>query len=296
MAVAGDDEYEGLDEFVKNKNYIIPGTGIRIPVAPEVGFFFKVLPEQLYRYVNDEGTQNPQDAKALKERLTDALRDAMGGVGYMPAAIKPALEVSINYSFFLESPIVGAGLRNRDPQFQFTESTSELAKILGNIANISPAKIDYFMRAYTGMAGAMALDLSDAALNPDRMEKPIYKIPQISSFMYDPTGRGLKSNFYKFREDVTEVRDTINMLSREGRMEELEEYLTPEKIQVYALKGVVSKLERQLSDLRKYRKIVAGDEQMSPQERRALTNEILQMERDIVRAYDIPQLRKMAGY
>ena len=296
MAVAGDDEYEGLDEFVKNKNYIIPGTGIRIPVAPEVGFFFKVLPEQLYRYVNDEGTQNPQDAKALKERLTDALRDAMGGVGYMPAAIKPALEVSINYSFFLESPIVGAGLRNLDPRLQFTESTSELAKILGGIANISPAKIDYFMRAYTGMAGAMALDLSDAALNPDRMEKPIYKIPQISSFMYDPTGRGLKSNFYKFREDVTEVRDTINMLSREGRMEELEEYLTPEKIQVYALKGVVSKLERQLSDLRKYRKIVAGDEQMSPQERRALTNEILQMERDIVRAYDIPQLRKMAGY
>jgi len=296
MAVAGDDEYEGLDEFVKNKNYIIPGTGIRIPVAPEVGFFFKVLPEQLYRYINDEGTQNPQDAKALRERITNALGDAMGGVGYLPAAIKPALEVATNYSFFLESPIVGAGLRNRDPRFQFTESTSELAKILGDIANISPAKIDYFMRAYTGMAGAMVLDLSDAALNPDRMEKPIYKIPQISSFMYDPTGRGLKSNFYKFREDVTEVRDTVNMLSREGRVEELEKYLTPEKIQVYALKGVVSKLENQLSDLRKYRKIVAADQQMSPEERRALTNEILQMERDIVQAYDIPQLRKMAGY
>lgn len=296
MAVAGDDEYEGLDEFVKNKNYIIPGTGIRIPVAPEVGFFFKVLPEQLYRYINDEGTQNPQDAKALRERITNALGDAMGGVGYLPAAIKPALEVATNYSFFLESPIVGAGLRNRDPRFQFTESTSELAKILGDIANISPAKIDYFMRAYTGMAGAMVLDLSDAALNPDRMEKPIYKIPQISSFMYDPTGRGLKSNFYKFREDVTEVRDTINMLSREGRIEELEEYLTPEKIQVYALRGVISKLEKQLSDLRKYRKIVAADQEMSPEERRALTNEILQMERDIVQAYDIPQLRKMAGY
>jgi hypothetical protein len=80
MAVAGDDEYEGLDEFVKNKNYIIPGTGVRIPVAPEVGFFFKVLPEQLYRYINDEGTQNPQDAKALRERITNALGDAMGGV------------------------------------------------------------------------------------------------------------------------------------------------------------------------------------------------------------------------
>jgi hypothetical protein len=296
MAVSGDDEYEGLDDFVKNRNYIIPGTGVKIPVAPEVGFFFKVLPEQLYRYINDEGTLNPQDAKALRERLTSALGDAMGGVGYLPAAIKPALEVATNYSFFLESPIVGAGLRNLDPRLQFTESTSELSKILGDIANISPAKIDYFLRAYTGMAGAMALDLSDAALNPDRMDKPIYKTPQLSTFMYDPTGRGLKSNFYKFREDVTEVRDTINMLSREGRMDELEKYLTPEKIQVYAMKGVVSKIENKLADLRKYRKMVASDTDMSPQERRAVTDELLQIERRIVQAYDIPQLRKMAGY
>jgi hypothetical protein len=294
--VTGDDEYEGLDEFVRNRNYIIPGTGVKIPVAPEVGLFFKVLPEQLYRAVFTEGTQTPQDAEAVMTRIRDAATAALGGVGVMPAAIMPALEVMTNYSFFFERPIVGAGMRNLDPNLQFTESTSELAKLLGSIGNMSPMKIDYFMRAYTGMAGAIVLDTTDALANPDRLAKPIYRIPQISTFMYDPTGRGLKSNFYDFREGVAEVRDTINMLSREGRFEELEKYATPERLEKYAFKGIVGRIEKQLSELRKYRKIISSDTQMSPEERRRLVDEIAEFERQILRAYDIPNLRKMAGY
>jgi hypothetical protein len=296
MLVTGDDEYEGLDEFVRNRNYIIPGTGIKIPVAPEVGLFFKVLPEQLYRAVFTEGTQTPQDAEAVMTRIKDASIAALGGVGVMPAAIMPFLEVFTNYSFFFERPIVGAGMRNLDTDLQFTESTSELAKLLGSIGNMSPMKVDYLIRAYTGMAGAIVLDTTDALANPDRLSKPIYRIPQISTFMYDPTGRGLKSNFYDFREDIAEVRDTINMLSREGRFEELEKYVTPERLEKYAFKGIVGKIEKQISELRKYRKIISSDTQMSPEERRRLVDEIAEFERQILRAYDIPNLRKMAGY
>jgi hypothetical protein len=136
--VTGDDEYEGLDEFVRNRNYIIPGTGVKIPVAPEVGLFFKVLPEQLYRAIFTEGTQTPQDAEAVMGRIKDASIAALGGVGVMPAAIMPALEYLMNYSFFFERPIVGAGMRERDPEFQFTDSTSELAKLLGSMTNCLP--------------------------------------------------------------------------------------------------------------------------------------------------------------
>jgi hypothetical protein len=294
--VTGDDEYEGLDEFVRNRNYIIPGTGVKIPVAPEVGLFFKVIPEQLYRAIFTEGTQTPQDAEAVMGRIRDASIAALGGVGVMPAAIAPALEYLMNYSFFFERPIVGAGMRNLDPELQFTDSTSELAKLLGSMTNSSPMKLDYLLRAYTGMAGAIVLDTTDALANPDRLSKPIYRIPQVSTFMYDPTGRGLKSNFYDFREDIAEVRDTVNMLSREGRFEELEKYITPKNLERFAFKGVISKIEKQLSELRKYRKIISSDTQMSSQERRRLVDEIVDFERQIIEAYDIPNLRKLAGY
>lgn len=294
MLVSGDDEYEGVDEFVRNRNYIIPGTGVRIPVAPEVGFFFKVLPEQLYRFVMEEGSGRPQDASAMMDRISNAFVDSFGGTGYLPAVVKPAIEVATNYSFFLESPIVGAGMQQREAYLQFTENTSELSKMIGAAANISPAKLDYFIRAYSGMAGAMFLGLTDS-LASDRLDKPLYKIPQISSFMYDPTGRGFKSDFYQLREEVSKVAGTVNLFKREGRTEELIDYLGEDKMRVYALKGVVNKIEKKLSELRKYRKMVASASQFSGEEKRAITDRINQMEVALVRAYDIPQLRKMAG-
>ena len=295
MMMSGDDDYEGLDDYVRNRNYILPG-GFKIPVAPEVGFLFKVLPEQLYRTVMSDGVQTPQDTTAVAKRMTGAFVDAFGGMEYLPQLIKPVIELSTNYSFFLESPIVGAGLRNVDPKLQFTESTSELAKMLGGMANISPVKLDYFIRAYTGMAGTLGLEVTDSLMNPDRMGKPLYKTPQISTFMYDPTGRGFKSDFYKFREEVDKVTDTVNMMKREGKAEELADYLTEERATRYALRGMVSKVEDQLSKLRNYRKIIAADTTLSPAERREMTREILDQERELVKAYDIKELRKIAGF
>jgi len=296
MMVGGDDEYEGLDDYVRNRNYIIPGTGIKIPVAPEVGFLFKVLPEQLYRTVFSEGVTSPQDATAVAKRLTGAFADAFGGVEYLPQLIKPVVELSTNYSFFMESPIVGAGLKNVDPKLQFTESTSELAKIIGGMTNMSPIKWDYFLRAYTGMAGALGLELTDSLMNPDRMGKPLYKTPQVSTFMYDPTGRGYKADFYKFREEIDRVADSVNMMKREGKAEELAEYLTEEKATRYAMRGMVNKIESQLSNLRNYRKIIAADTTLTPEERRNITREVLDQERELIKAYDVKELRKIAGF
>jgi hypothetical protein len=295
MMMSGDDDYEGLDDYVRNRNYILPG-GFKIPVAPEVGFLFKVLPEQLYRTVMSDGVQTPQDTTAVAKRMTGAFMDAFGGMEYLPQLIKPVIELSTNYSFFLESPIVGAGLRNVDPALQFTESTSELAKMLGGMTNVSPVKLDYFIRAYTGMAGTLGLEVTDSLMNPDRMGKPLYKTPQFSTFMYDPTGRGFKSDFYKFREEVDKVTDTVNMMKREGKAEELADYLTEEKATRYALRGMVSKVEDQLSKLRNYRKIIAADTSLSPAERREITRDILDQERELVKAYDIKELRKIAGF
>jgi hypothetical protein len=295
MMMSGDDDYEGLDDYVRNRNYILPG-GFKIPVAPEVGFLFKVLPEQLYRTVMSDGVQTPQDTTAVAKRMTGAFVDAFGGMEYLPQLVKPLIELSTNYSFFLESPIVGAGLRNVDPKLQFTESTSELAKMLGGMANISPVKLDYFIRAYTGMAGTLGLEVTDSLMNPDRMGKPLYKTPQVSTFMYDPTGRGFKSDFYKFREEVDKVTDTVNMMKREGKAEELADYLTEEKATRYAMRGMVSRVEDQLSKLRNYRKIIASDTALSPAERREMTREILDQERELVKAYDIKELRKIAGF
>jgi uncharacterized small protein (DUF1192 family) len=294
MLVGDDDDYKGLEGYERDKNYIIPGTGVKIPVAPEVGFMFKVIPERIVQYVVSQGTDRPQDATAFYKGFRDAFITAYSGTNLTPQLIKPALEVAVNYSFFTNNPIVGMGMKNLDPSLQFTEGTSELAKLFG-LVGISPMKADYLIRGYTGMLGAFVLDATDAVANPDRMGKPVNKLPQLSTFMYDTTGRGYKSEFYDFRESVDQVVDTVNMFKREGRVQELQEYLTEDKMKLYAMKGVIRKAEETLSNLRKYRNIIANDPQMPPDLKREKTDEILQREKELLLAYNIPKLRGMAG-
>jgi hypothetical protein len=294
MLVGDDDDYKGMEDYERDKNYIIPGTGLKIPVAPEVGFMFKVIPERIVRYVISQGTERPQDATAFYKGFKDAFVAAYSGTNLTPQLVKPGVEVLTNYSFFTGNPIVGINMAGKEAALQFTEGTSELAKLFGMVG-ISPLKADYLIRGYTGMLGAFVLDATDAVANPDRMGKPVSKLPQLSTFMYDTMGRGYKSEFYDFRESVDQVANSVNMFKSEGRMQELQEYLTEDKMKLYAMRGVVNKIETHLGTLRKYRSIIANDPQMPPDLKREKTDEILKREKELLLAYNIPKLRAMAG-
>jgi hypothetical protein len=294
LLVGDDDEYKGVDEYERAKNYIIPGTGLKLPVAPELGFMFKVVPELMTNYIISQGTERPDDAANVYRAMRDAFVNSYSGVNLTPQLIKPALEVAVNYSFFTSNPIVGQAMKNVDPAEQFTSSTSELSKFVGNMAGVSPLKLDYLIRGYTGMLGAFVLDATDAVANPNRVEKPINKLPQVSTFMYDPTGRGYKSEFYRFRESVDRVVDTVNLFKREGRADELREYLTEDRLRLLAMRGVTGKIEDTLSKLRKYRNIVASDPNMSGEEKAEITQEVQAREKAILLAFNVPKLRQMA--
>ena len=293
--VGDDDDYKGLDEYERDKNFIIPGTGLKLPVAPEIGFLFKVLPERIYQAIAREGTERPVDAKTFMRGMRDAAINAYGGVNLMPQLVKPALEVATNYSFFTNNPIVGINMAGKETYLQFNNSTSELAKLFGHIG-ISPMKVDHLLRGYLGTVGGVALDVTDAVADPNRMNKPINKLPLIKTFMYDDTGRGYKTEFYAFREDVDKVVNSVNTFKREGRAEELKEYLTEDKLKLYSMKGVVNKIEEQLGNMRKYRNIIANDPDLTPEEKREKTDSILTLERQLLTSYNIPRLKQMAGY
>lgn len=265
-----------------------------MPVAPEIGFLFKVIPERIYQAIARSGTDRPIDATTFMRGMRDAAINAYGGVNLTPQLIKPAIEVATNYSFFTNNPIVGINMAGKETYLQFNNSTSELAKLFGHIG-ISPMKVDHLLRGYLGTAGGVMLDVTDAVADPNRMSKPINKLPLIKTFMYDDTGRGYKTEFYAFREEVDKVVNSVNTFKREGRAEELQEYLTEDKLKLYAMQGVVNRMEEQLGRLRQYRNIIANDPDLTPAEKREKTDEILKAEKDLLVAYNVPQLKQMAG-
>ena len=292
--VGDDEEYEGLRDFEKDKNFVVPGAGIKIPVAPEVGFLFKVIPERVYNYINSQGTERPEDTTALRKAITTAGLDAILGPNLTPQFIKPLIEVSINQSFFTNTPIVGMGLKDREAYQQFTASTSELAKMFGELTGTSPMKMEYLFRAYTGIAGGTLLDFTNMMFT-DRPERRLYELPGFKTFMYDKIPGGYKEQYYDFRQRMTEVNATINGMIADGRVDELEAYLTDEKLNKYAMMQTVNEISQNLEDFRAMRKLVSGDKTMKGEEKRRILDEIDQTENELLRFYNVPQLRKMAG-
>lgn len=291
MLVGDDDEYEGLRDYEKDKNFIVPGTGVKIPVAPEVGFFFKVIPERLYNYITSQGTERPQDAAALRKAIGTAAFDAFSGPNLTPQAVKPALELLVNYSFFTGTPIVGRGLEKLEPAQQFTDSTSEIAKMIGALAGISPMKLEYFVRGTTGIAGGTVLDLSNM-LFTDRPDKRLYEMPAFKTFMYDKIPGGYKEQYYDLREKVEQVVYTMNGLKAQGRAEELQEYLNDDRINLLALRRSMNQIDQQLEKMRAFRKLISNDPTMTGAEKKDRLDEIERTENELLRAYNIPALRK----
>ena len=291
MLVGGDDEYEGLRDYEKDKNFIVPGTGVKIPVAPEVGFFFKVIPERMYNYIASQGTERPQDAAALRKAIGTAAFDAFSGPNLTPQAVKPALELLVNYSFFTGTPIVGRGLEKLEPAQQFTDSTSEIAKMIGGLAGISPMKLEYFVRGTTGIAGGTVLDLSNM-LFTDRPDKRLYEMPAFKTFMYDKIPGGYKEQYYDLREKVEQVVYTMNGLKAQGRAEELQEYLNDDRINLLALRRSMNQIDQQLEKMRAFRKLISNDPTMTGAEKKDRLDEIERTENELLRAYNIPALRK----
>jgi hypothetical protein len=291
MMVGDDEEYEGLRDFEKDKNFIIPGAGVKIPVAPEVGFLFKVLPERAYNYIVSQGTESPQDATALRKAIATAGFDAITGPNLTPQFIKPLIEVNLNQSFFTNTPIVGRGLEQREASQQFTSNTAELAKMFGELTGMSPMKLEYVFRGYTGIAGGTLLDLTNMMFT-NRPDRHVYEMPGFKTFMYDKIPGGYKEQYYDLRDRVTEVNATINGMIADGRVDELMPYLTDEKLSKYALVKTINKIDQQMEDFRALRKLVAGDKSISGEEKRRIIDEIEQSENEMLRFYNIPAMRK----
>jgi hypothetical protein len=300
MMIGGDDEYQGLRDYEKDKNFIIPGlpewAPNKIPVAPEVGFMFKVLPERMYNYIVSQGTESPQDATALRKALGSAMFDAFASPNMTPQFIKPSLEVAVNYSFFTQSQIVGRGLEKVEPAQQYTDSTSELAKMLGGLANISPMKLDYLIRGYTGIAGGTMLDVSNL-ISSEKTDKRLYELPGFKTFMYDRVPGGYKEQYYNFREDIDRAVSTVNTFKARGQVEELVNYIGDDrKLMLYALGSMVSSVDQQLERVRALKKIVSNDPNMSGADKKDTLENLEQAENEIIKSLNIPALRKAAGY
>ena len=229
---------------------------MRVPIPFELGYLFKALPEAVFNMA------------AKDERADDITKGMSKLIGLsnpfaLPAAIKPATEVILGKSFFggdIES------MREKTtmmPGERYRESTTEVAKMLGSItgdAGLTPIKIDYLIRGYTGGLGVAIASLANPILNTEAsaVEKPTMKtskLPFIGGLFQPVEGRGTLDAAYERILEVQQVQGTYKRLAESGKKEEAQEFLDKyrNKLANASLSGEV---RQQLGELSKIKRQV----------------------------------------
>jgi hypothetical protein len=260
--VQDEEEWQRADQETRDNYWIIGG--FKFPIPFELGVMFKVIPERIMAYTMGDDT-----GEQVRESIA---RQVMGTLSFnpIPQAVLPLIEASSNYSFFLQRDIVGMGKKDLAPEFQISEGTSQIAIQLGQTLGISPMKIDYIIRGYTGAMGTYAITTMDSIIrSEDDATKATWRldqIPVLKRFMISDLGAGTVNEYYDLREKLDEVVRTSNQLERTGNIEALTEYLK-ENGQVLGMKDYIRDLDKDMKSLRESR-LAINISRMEPDQKR----------------------------
>jgi len=263
FAMSDDKGYKNALDHVRDSNILIPGTDKRITVPKELAFIFKSIPERLVGYYRRSGTAEEQSIVNLLGSVLAGSLSAYGSPNTTPTLLKPILENMTNYSFFLQGELESPSLQRLDPSQRANSSTSELAKSIGNLSRelgnvagskvveVSPIKVDNFLRGIFGLAGSTTLLMTDALINPTRPDRPLYQLPFTSLFLYDIEGGRSKSEFYDLQKKVGQADATFKLMVQTDPAK-AREYLK-ENASLLQAAPILNNTLKQLSEIRRVR-------------------------------------------
>lgn len=233
-----DPNYQKLDNRTKDNYFVInkgDGTFWKIPKSRELGVLFGSLEQRIARAVKG-------DQGAFK-----------GFGGTVATNFAPSNPIENNIASpviwnlprnkdFANRTIVPQGMQDRSPKFQYDEKTSEIAKKIGSLTNLSPKQVDYLIKSYTGVIGQLGLPLATKSNSGNNIQQTIGNTLK-TQFTSDPAySNEILNNFYdnwdKLKQVAADKNFTQNIPSK---------VVTPEEHKA----GLFTKASAQMSALRK---------------------------------------------
>uniref|UniRef100_A0A6H1ZGI2 Large polyvalent protein associated domain-containing protein n=1 Tax=viral metagenome TaxID=1070528 RepID=A0A6H1ZGI2_9ZZZZ len=108
------------------------------------------------------GATSPIDVDIREENIPGQI-----ALGMTPQALKPTLESTLNVRAFPAGkniPIVPRGLEKKPPELQVKETTGATSRKIGDILNVSPLKVEQFIKSSLADVGRTMLHYSDKAI------------------------------------------------------------------------------------------------------------------------------------
>jgi len=281
LMFSDEEEYKNARREVRDDNWIIPlfegMPALKIPIPFEVGVLYKVVPERAFDLALGDADLD-ETMKTLGRQLGVTLK-----VDLTPQVVKPLLEVINNRNNYTGQDIVPYYMeQGMEPGYQSRYSTNEFVRLLGETLNISPLKLEYFLRGYTGTIGTYVLSTVDTVTRQftdrDVIMPRIDSAPLLRRFFQTELGGGYQQQFYELRAESDKFIQTLNSLKREGRLEEAQAFLLNNQGLARTRPQILA-LERYMNNYRKQRDRVLNSD-LSPENKKTILEQ-LDYERDI---------------
>jgi hypothetical protein len=100
---------------------------------------------------------------------------------------EPLYNLKTNKSY-TGAAIVPQDLQGLSPRYQYDAKTSEPAKFIGNVLNVSPKQIDYLTKSYGGVLGQLGIPMTTKngslgqTLNQQVTADPVYSNDIMTNF------------------------------------------------------------------------------------------------------------------
>jgi len=273
-AMQDDEAYKRAKPEERYGNWFVyvPGVSepLRIPIPFELGYLFKALPEAVYNLA--AGDEKASDAaKGIGKLLGQSNPFAL------PQAVKPLTEVVLGSSFF-SGDIESEREKNVLATDRYRDSSTEVSKLLGSVTGnvgLSPIKIDYLIRGYTGGLGIALVQLANPLLNTEAeagVEKPSMKpskIPFIGGLFQPVEGRGTLDSAYDKMLEIQQVKGTYNDLIEKGKRAEAQAFAQQYSNQL-ALASTSGSVQKALGEMAKQERFIRNSKMTTEQKDAAL--------------------------
>ena len=278
LAMQDDEDYQNATPDQKYNNWFvrIPGVeeAVRIPIPFELGYIFKALPEAIVNAMYAE-----RGADEAKDAALNILRNLIpGGSNYMvPAAVKPLIEVGLGKSFFTGRDLETGAEKMQEPWARYRDTTSEIAKGLGAVFNISPIKIEALVSGYTGGMGLALLQAANFVLpGPEsaKAEKRLSELPVIGSAFQPKDASGIINDTFDRLKEATEAKQTYDKLIERGEYKRADAYLSQNADRM-ALASLAGQYRQQIGKITEAERQIRGID-MDPKEKREILDAMRQ--------------------
>jgi hypothetical protein len=296
MLMSGDDDYEELDGPMRDRMLMIPGTGgFGIPLRTDLFLLPKILTEHMVRLSMDSATE---DAETFKRSVSTALQHALFSPTTVPQIFKPTVEWLLDYNFYTGRQLVSQRYADLEPYLQYSPYTSELSKLIGEGLDISPIKLDNWLRGTFGSAAGAVLWSSNMfgslqGVRPSKsFQDTMATFPGLSRFINKEYGSGMRAMYYDMAREVnTAYKSYLNIQANDP--DSLDPFLARDSnLEKVAMAKTMRDLSKKLGEIRKQQERVTNMRDVDPAEKRQIIEDLQEYERQLLKSLDLKGMRK----